>query len=243
MKSIIKLKTIVTVLFTALLLAGCADDTPTKINVEAVEKALNEVKADNPEGWTSAFEERVNEIYEGEGIVIVSVSNKTENNLLKVVGFIDKNGLEDYQEDDEKIFEIEQTAVATEQGTPAVVRSYTNYGSPVEHHTSLLGMMFQGWLIHNAMNSIFNNYHTPVARMSSLTAKRQQFRTSPLFAVQKAANTNYQKARQPVARVVANNKNGVGVKATGKKSAISLTKHRFGGGKSFGRARSFSRKR
>lgn len=224
---------ILTIFISSFLLNGCAGDTPTKINVEAVEKALNEVKADNPEGWTSAFEERVNEIYEGESIV--SVSSKTENNLLKIVGFIDKNNFEDYQEDDEKIFEIEQTAVATELGTPAIVRSYTNYNSPVEHHTSLLGMMFQGWIIHSAINAIFNNYHTPATRMNSLTAKRQQFRTSPLFTAQKAVNANYQKARQPVSRVVTNNNTtGAGAETAGKGTGISLTKNRLGGGKSIG---------
>ncbi|HNH74552.1 MAG TPA: hypothetical protein PLF23_12280, partial [Candidatus Obscuribacter sp.] len=92
------------------LLTACAyeDDSQTRINVDAVEKALKEIQVDDQQGWMDAFEKRVNEIYEGDGIV--SVDSRMEGDMLKITGYVEKNSEDGLQPADEEIFSIKQTS-------------------------------------------------------------------------------------------------------------------------------------
>ena len=179
------------------LLTACAyeDDSQTRINVDAVEKALKEIQVDDQQGWMDAFEKRVNEIYEGDGIV--SVDSRMEGDMLKITGYVEKNSEDGLQPADEEIFSIKQTSPANEKSTEAVITSNTANGSPVEHHTSFLNTMFQYWLIHKLI-SPSHAYHTPGASLAGLSYFRDNYRRSSSWTEQRRMNTAYNKRRPAI---------------------------------------------
>lgn len=179
------------------LLTACAfeDDSQTCINVEAVEKALKEIQVDDQQEWLETFEKRVNEIYEGDEVVFVA--SRMEGDKLKITGYVEKDGQEGFQPEDEEIFSIVQTAPADEKSTEAVIRSYTANGSPVEHHTSILGTMFQYWLI-NKLISPNHAYHTPRNSLAGLSSVRDSYRRTPAWQEQRRLNHAYHQSHPAV---------------------------------------------
>ena len=96
-----------------------------RINLEEVQKAFWESKGKDLNSWMSAFEKRVNEIFDGKEVVSIDATRK--DGKLIVTGYIDKLHKEGFQPGDEKLFAIEQTGDATsDQGMPYRVSNYND---------------------------------------------------------------------------------------------------------------------
>lgn len=209
-------------------LTGCVleDGSPTRINVEAVEKALKEIRAEDPQQWNEAFEKKVNEIYEGDEVI--SIASRVENGMLKVTGYVEKDGLEGFQTEDEEIFSIEQTEAANEKTTAAVIRSYTTGGNQVEHHTSFAETMFQVWLINKIFSPSYA-YHTPRSGLTSLSSFRDSYRKTPVWTEQRRMNSAYQQKRPAILSSNSSRRKVGGVGSGLRKASGFGRKSRIGG--------------
>ena len=176
-------------LLVAVLAAGtfaCAPDSPrterwvttensrVKLDWDKVNEAYKQ--ADGP----ADLEKRVNEIYEGDEIISVAVSDVDAKTQV-VTGFFDKdtNG---QIGDGEKIFTIQR--VLSGEGQAQV--QTTGYG-PYAGYTSPLLTIASGMLLGSMMSSMFmpsyvpmygQPYVTSAARHGELTAQRQGYRAS-----------------------------------------------------------------
>jgi hypothetical protein len=99
--------------------AGGSESPTAKIDFEAISQAYKE--ANSPED----FEQRVNEIYQGDEIVSIAVEDQNDQTQL-VTGFIDKNGNGTVDEG-EKIFTINRTPTGSgeQQTAQSVTTGYT----------------------------------------------------------------------------------------------------------------------
>lgn len=99
--------------------AGGETAATSQIDFDAISKAYRE--ASSPE----EFEQRVNEIYEGDDIVSIAVEDQDDQTQL-VTGFIDKNG-NGTMDEGEKIFSIKRTPTGSgeEQTAQYVTTGYS----------------------------------------------------------------------------------------------------------------------
>ncbi|MGE5708255.1 MAG: hypothetical protein ACM3YO_07970 [Bacteroidota bacterium] len=184
------------ILIAVALLAGCSgnrsehysspvsEGNAQKINLEEVKKAFWDTKAPDFNGWMSKFENRVNEIYTGDGIV--SVDANRENNRMTVTGFIDDNGQQGFQSDDEKLFSFVQTGDVRGNEMPYRMDGYG--GQPYyTGHQSILGNP----LIQMMLFSHMMRYWTPRDRVVVLERDRGVFRNSPAYRTQKEKNRSF----------------------------------------------------
>lgn len=160
-----------------------------RINLEEVQKAFFSSKGSDFNGWMGAFEKRVNEIYEGEGIV--SIDANRANNRLVVTGFIDKNQEPGFQSGEEKLFSIEQTGEAANNQVPVKVANGDGATYYQGHHSLLDNPFLQAFLIMGLMNSWGGRYHTPPGSYGALRTHRTSYRNSPAFKVQSAQNKSF----------------------------------------------------
>lgn len=187
------------ILIAAAILAGCSGNrtehysspvsagNSQKINLEEVKKAFwetKDTKASDFNGWMSKFENRVNEIYTGDGIV--SVDADRQNNRMVVTGFIDDNGQQGFQADDEKLFSFTQTGDVRGNEMPYRMDGYG--GQPYyTGHQSILGNP----LIQMMLFSHMMRYWTPRERVVVLERDRGVFRNSPAYRTQKEKNRSF----------------------------------------------------
>jgi hypothetical protein len=185
-------------------LSGCAQRQPVsehyvspeiegasqKINLDEVQKAFWDTKGQSDfKAWMAAFEKRVNEIYDGEGIV--SLDATRENNRLVVTGYIDDKKTAGFQPGDEKLFSIEQTGEVVNDKLP--YRVVGQDGRPYyEGHRNILDNPFvQMMVVSHLMGSWGGRYYTPYSRHGDLYASQSTWRQSPQFGQQKAANQEF----------------------------------------------------
>jgi len=162
---------------------------PLKINIAALEEALKTVRRDQPGAWLEAFEERANEIYEGDELL--SVEAKNHNNRLQITGYIKKGSGEGRSNNDEVIFVIEQNGEVTEGNAPARITTYTSGGYPVYHHSSFAETMLQYWILHQLFASPSYRYDTPASRFNDLRSNRNNYRSTPTYVIQRQSNTSF----------------------------------------------------
>lgn len=162
---------------------------PLKINIAALEEALKTVRRDQPGAWLEAFEERANQIYEGDELL--SVEAKNHNNRLQITGYIKKGSGEGRSNNDEVIFVIEQNGEVTEGNAPARITTYTSGGYPVYHHSSFAETMLQYWILHQLFASPSYRYDTPASRFNDLRSNRNNYRSTPTYVIQRQSNTSF----------------------------------------------------
>jgi len=169
--------------------SGAIQGESQKINLEEVQKAFFETKGSDFNSQMAAFEKRVNEIYDGEGVVALDATR--ENNRLVVTGFISKGNKPGFQPGDEKLFTIEQTGDVVNNDMPYRVSG--NDGRPYyEGHRSILDSPFvQMMVLSHMMGGFGGRYYTPYANYGGLMGYRNTWRQSPQYSQQKASNTSF----------------------------------------------------
>jgi len=161
-----------------------------KINLEEVQKAFFETKGDKDfNSKMASFEKRVNEIYDGEGVVALDATH--ENDRLTVIGYIDKDKKPGFQAGDEKLFAIEQTGAVVNNELPYRVAG--SDGRPYyEGHRSILDNPFvQMMVMSHLMNSWGGRYNTPYSNYGGLMGYRNTWRQTPQYTQQKTANEGF----------------------------------------------------
>jgi hypothetical protein len=161
-----------------------------KINLEEVQKAFFETKGDKDfNSKMASFEKRVNEIYDGEGVVALDATH--ENDRLSVVGYIDKDKKSGFQSGDEKLFAIEQTGPVVNNELPYRVAGYD--GRPYyEGHRSILDNPFVQMMVMSHMINMWGGrYSTPYSRYGGLMGHQSTWRQTPQYSAQKSANQGF----------------------------------------------------
>ncbi|MBD3184415.1 hypothetical protein GF312_19185 [Candidatus Poribacteria bacterium] len=155
-----------------------------QINLEAVEEAMK--KSEN----VSEFEKRVNEIYQGEEMVLIEVRNQGKEQL--VSGFADlNNNLEIDQNSDDKLFTFRRWY---EGERPRY--EMQGYGVNSYYRNSYSGMnLLTTWLIFDALSRpryMAPVYHTTVRDATVIRNYRDSYRKTPSYRRQIDTNRRYQ---------------------------------------------------
>ncbi len=147
------------------------ENTNVQIDWDKVNQAYKD--ASGPED----FERRVNEIYEGDEIISVSVKDETDKTQI-VTGFFDKNK-SGTVEDDEKVFTIKREP--TGEGTAQY--QTTGYGPYAYYHSPFMSIA-SGMLMGAMISSMFAPTYVPVhyvtssARVGALQSHRSTYRAA-----------------------------------------------------------------
>jgi hypothetical protein len=155
-----------------------------RINLEAVEEAMQKSKD------VSEFEKKVNEIYQGDEMVLIEVKNEANGEQL-VSGYADlnNNGQIDYDSDD-KLFTFRrwfENGVSRGEMRGYGVNSYyyRPYPSGIDFLTT--------WMLFSALSRPMYAvpiYHTTIADVQGLRNYRTTYRSTPSYRDQ--INTNRQ---------------------------------------------------
>lgn len=165
-------------------LAGCTRDqgnerwaTTSNTNVDIDWDKIQEAyrDANGPED----FEQRVNEIYEGDEIISVAVADKDAKTQV-VTGFFDKNA-NGKVEEEEKVFELQRDIVGEKQAQYSA-RGYGYYSG--YHHTTMwdiAGGVMMGSMLANAFSPGYRPvyvtpYTTSTSRLSNIRSHRTDYR-------------------------------------------------------------------
>ena len=150
------------------------ENTNVQIDWDKVNEAYK--TADGP----ADFEKRVNEIYEGDEVISVSVQD-LEGNTQVVTGFFDKDKSGTVQEG-EKVFTIKRTV--TGEGTGQYQTQ--GHGAYGYYHSPMMGIftgMMMGSMLSNAFRPNYvpmyrEPYTTPASRVSDLRGSRSAYRAA-----------------------------------------------------------------
>lgn len=160
-----------------------------KINLEEVQKAFWDTKGKDLNTWMSAFEKRVNEIYDGNDVVAIDATRK--DNRLVVTGYIDKVDKEGFQPGDDKLFCIEQTGEAVNNEMPYRVSGYSDRPYYEGRHGFMDNPFLQAFLISHLMGGWGGHYYTPRPQVIILRDQRNQYRQTPQYNQQQTANQGF----------------------------------------------------
>lgn len=160
-----------------------------KINLEEVQKAFWDTKGQDFNSWMTAFEKRVNEIYDGEGVVSIDATRKTGK--LAITGFIDNKKEAGFQDGEEKLFSIEQTGDVTNNQLPYKVSDHQGHPYYEGHGSILNNPIVQMLVLSQLMGGWGGRYYTPYDRTVILRDHRDNFRTTPSYTAQKQANKGF----------------------------------------------------
>ena len=155
-----------------------------QINMEAVEDAMK--KSEN----VSEFEKRVNEIYQGEEMVLVEVKNQGREQL--VSGYADLNNDSQIDGEDEKLFTFRRWYEGEKPNYS--MRGYgvnSYYYHPYPSGTSML-TTYLLWSALSRHTSPTYIYHTTVRDAGVLRNHRTNYRTTPSYKNQVNANRSFQ---------------------------------------------------
>lgn len=177
------------------------------INLEDVQDAFLSSKGADLATWMGAFEQRLNEVYEGEGVVAVDA--RRQNDKLVVQGFVDQNGEAGKQAADKPLFTLEQTGPASRDAAP--MRLADGQGQTWSEGSWGLGAspFLQGFLM-ASMFSWAGSYFTPRPQMALLANHRNAFRASPAYTRQLQANQGFDARYKARAAVPAQSKRSWG---------------------------------
>ncbi|MBU6452250.1 MAG: hypothetical protein KGS72_10755 [Cyanobacteria bacterium REEB67] len=174
--------------------SGAIQGESQKINLEAVQKAFFETKGKDFNEQMAAFEKRVNEIYDGEGVVALDATRN--NNRLVVTGFISKSkdAKPGFQPGDDKLFTIEQTGDVVNNDMPYRMAGSDGRSYYEGHHSLLDSPLVQFMVLSHLMGGgggWGGRYYTPYSNYGGLMGYRNTWRQSPQFSQQKATNTSF----------------------------------------------------
>ncbi len=177
-----------------LMLGGCSTKSEQwaetsgqagRINLEAVEEAMQKSKD------VTEFEKRVNEIYQGEELVLIEVINGESGEQL-VSGYADLNDNNqiDYEED-EKLFTFRRWF---EDGNyRGEMRGYGVNSYYYRPFTA--GDFFMTWMLFSALSRPYYAvpvYHTTIADAGAIRNYRTIYRNSPSYRDQINANRQFE---------------------------------------------------
>ncbi len=155
------------------------------INLEAVEEAMK--KSDN----VSDFEKRVNEIYQGDEVILIEVKNEDNGEQL-VSGYADlnENGKIDYDED-EKLFTFRRWYEEGNQrgemrGYGVNSYYYRPYPTGIDFLTT--------WLLFSALSRpayMVPVYHTTISDVGMIKQHRANYRSTPSYREQLRTNRDF----------------------------------------------------
>lgn len=161
------------------------DGAAGRINLDDVQQAYRDAYGEG--GFNvQQFEQRVNEIYEGDNLVLIQ--GVRDGDTYTVTGWEDLNTDQQVVDgQDDKLFTITQELKDgggyTTQGYGA--NGYYNSFSP-------FGGFFTGLLIGNLLSGGFGGgYVTPASRYDDLRSSRASYRNSGNYASQQARNASY----------------------------------------------------
>lgn len=147
--------------------------TNNNLNMAEVKKAIDDAK--DP----SDLEERINKIYEGDGVVVIKVES-TPDGRKKISGWEDLN--QDGVEDEELFSAImgEKDVELQGHGSNSYYHESYHFSPPV-----VIGSPFW-WTV-----PLYIGYHTPMTRVSVITRTRTVYRNSPIYKDQRSKNASY----------------------------------------------------
>lgn len=150
------------------------ENTTVRIDWDRINEAYKQ--ASGPED----LEKRVNEIYEGDEVISISVQDQDDKTQV-VTGFFDKNA-DGQVADAEKVFSIkrEPTGEGTAQYQTTGYGPYYGYHSPFISIASgmLMGSLISSMFMPNFVPAYSRPYVTPANRIGDLHSSRANYRAS-----------------------------------------------------------------
>ena len=175
---------------TAPLIAGCSsgpsfddwaatDGAAGRINLEDVQEAFKDSKS------VTDFEQRVNEIYEGDGLIFIR--SRQDGGTLTVEGWEDLNGNNDIDDgQDDRLFSIVRENDQLEmRGDHANGYYRRGFGG---------GDLLFTYLIFSSLNRPF--YQTPSTRGTTMRQQRTSYRQSSKYGGQVGRNSRFASQQQ-----------------------------------------------
>lgn len=161
------------------------DGANGRINMDDVKQAYEDAFS-NGKVDVGAFEKRVNEIYEGDHIVMVK-AEKTAEDRLEISGWEDLDDTKSVEDGkDDKLFTISQRLV--ENGQYQVQGNHANgYYSGGGFLTGFLPGLLIGQMFAGGRTS----YITPPGFYDNYSSYRGSYRGGPAYVSQQARNTSY----------------------------------------------------
>ena len=160
---------------------AATDGTAGRINLDDVQEAFKESKS------ASEFEERVNEIYEGDGIILIRADQSGDR--LTLEGWEDLNGnnqIEDARDD--RLFSIVKVDDRHEmRGHNANGYYHSSFGA---------GSFLFGYMLASAFMPGPYFYSTPINRGPAIRQSRATYRQSNRYGTQVARNSRYTTRQQ-----------------------------------------------
>ena len=157
---------------------AATDGAAGRINLDDVQEAFKNSKS------ATEFEQRVNEIYEGDGVILIRARQDGEN--LTLEGWEDLNNDNAIEEDDDdQLFAIVRNTNGDHELRGYHANSYYHgYWGP--------GDFLFTYLLISAMTPRFGYYYTtPPTRGADMRSQRTTYRNSSAYNTQVSRNANY----------------------------------------------------
>lgn len=157
------------------------DGAAGRINLDDVQKAFKDSKS------ASDFETRVNEIYEGDGLIFIRASREGERLILEGWEDLNKNNTIEDAQDDLLFSIVKNTGGDYEmRGHHANGHYYSSFGAG--------NFLFTYLLLSSLSGPYF--YHTPFSRGPAMSRNRSSYRQSSRYGGQVARNNQYTSRQQ-----------------------------------------------
>ena len=155
------------------------DGAAGRINLDEVQEAFK--NSDSP----TQFEERVNQIYEGDGIILIRVDQ--DGRRMTLEGWEDLNSSQSIEDDaDDLLFSI-----VRDNDERHEMRGYGANGYYSSHFGA--GNFLFTYMLLSAFNPFGGRYYysTPTARYDTLSRNRAQYRNTGSYRTQVSRNSGY----------------------------------------------------
>ena len=160
---------------------AATDGAAGRINLDDVQEAFKESRS------ATDFEERVNEIYEGDGIILIRALQ--DSGRLTLEGWEDLNASNEIEDSrDDLLFSIVKDNNQHEmRGYHANSYYYSHFGA---------GNFLFGYMLASALMPGPYFYSTPISRGPSIRQSRANYRSSGRYTTQVARNSRYTTRQQ-----------------------------------------------
>ena len=155
---------------------AATDGAAGRINLDEVQDAFK--KSDS----ATDFEKRVNEIYEGDGIVLIR--SKQDGETLVLEGWEDLNKSKEIDDQDDMLFEV-----VKDTNNRHEMRGHGANGYYCSHFGA--GDFLFTYMLISAMSPRGYYYSTPINRYDTINSNRTNYRNSSNYRSQVTKNSNY----------------------------------------------------
>ena len=164
---------------------AATDGAAGRINLDDVQEAFKDSKS------ATEFEEKVNKIYEGDGLVLIRAKQDGEN--LTLEGWEDLSGNNEIDEEsDDQLFSI-----VKDTNNEYDMRGYNGNGYYRSHYGA--GNFLFTYMLISAMSPRGYYYSTPISRGSTMRNQRSRYRQSSAYSRQAQRNSNFNRKQQSFA--------------------------------------------